>query len=107
MQYSPKESRPSTLTEDFRTLIQRMRAEWLGNLPTEPSGDSLSTLGSGLTHLATLIDTTVSPTAISSTVLDSLEWGDGSVDLPEQVGRMVKQVILDVIEEFGQDRSHS
>lgn len=107
MPYSPKESQPSTLQEDFLILIQKVKAEWLGNLPTECNGSSLSTFHSGIEALAGLIEATVSPGALSAQMMDALDWGDQSLDLPTEAAKLMKRVILDVIAEFGEDRQSS
>lgn len=103
MQLTPKESPQSLLSEEFRTLIQTKKAEWYGSLPPDRVGDSTYILASGTNFLMSLVQSLVDPQAITATVLDSLDWGDGSVDLTEQISATMKRVIVDVIEEFGKD----
>ena len=103
MPYSPSSSQPSTLTEEFRTLIQSQKTEWLGNLPPEVSGDSLATWRSGLSFLANLIEATVSPSGIAEMALNELDWDGGSVDIPTETARLMRRVIKDVIVELGKD----
>lgn len=106
MTYSPPGFQTNTLSPEFRTMIQKTKEEWLGNLPTEEVGDCLPTLHSGTQLLRSLIDQSVDVPTIQGQVLSSLEMGDGNVDLIEAVAKMTKKVILDVIAEFGQDREN-
>jgi hypothetical protein len=106
VQYSPKESQPSTLTEEFRTLIQRAKEDWLGSSPLVESGYSRSTLHSGINYLATLIENTIDPAKIAEQMLNSLEMGDGTVDLPTAIAETTKRVVIDVIREYGKDQSN-
>lgn len=107
MPYSPTPSQPDTLTEEFRTLIQKQKMEWLGNLPPEVSGDSLATWHSGLNFLVHLIEATVSPAGIAEMALNELDWDGGSVDIPTETARLMRRVIRDVIVELGEDRQNS
>lgn len=104
MQLSPKESRQSMLSEEFLTLIQRSKEEWLGSLPPTETGSSQHIFHSGISSLTTFLDAYVDLPDIIELVWQSLGQGDGSVDVPATVARIVKEVIVDVIVEFGEVR---
>lgn len=96
-------SRPSTLTEDSRTLIQMLTEEWCGVYGPRLSGDSLSILRSGINLIWTLVDNNISPGAVRDATLDHLGEGDGNVDLIELASKLTKRMVADVCAELRAD----
>lgn len=102
-QPSPTESPRDTLTEDSLTLIRKLTDSLFGASDPEPSTCSPSGLASGMSALRTAIRSTVSPSDISDSVMDSLDWGDGDVDCVLLAAQRTKEMVLSVIDQFERD----
>lgn len=102
---SQEEYRPSTLSVDSRISIQSQTEDWLGSFGLETSGDSLSTLRSGINLIQAMIDIHINTSEVASEVYEGLGMGDGDVDLValaiQRTKRMVKDVLIELKADLG------
>lgn len=97
---TPTESQTSLLSAGSRTLIQTTMEDWCGSYGPRLSGDSLSILRSGINQISTLVDVLVSTGLVRDLALESLEMGDGDVDLVELASKITKRMVSDVCAEL-------